>query len=279
MSVELFAPGTSGLGQDIQQPHAQDELYVVQRGQSEFVLLGERSSVLPGDVLFVPAGAEHRFENFSADFTTWVIFMPHRRRGSMPLETLLAASLRRGQLDHARAQQHDDPGLGRQLRILASAAPIVRHRARFWPDDFAGGLGAAHLAGTLPADLQRHALGGRCVFVVAGLEARQLGAAFGERRQRHCAAHGLFAAAAFQWINPKAWVMAVTAISTLPAQAQPLQIASLAALFTALNLPCVATWGAFGSAMRRILQDPKRLRVFNTTMALALVAFLIPMLA
>ena len=74
MSVELFAPGTSGLGKDIQQPHAQDELYVVQRGQSGFWLEGERSTVMPGDVLFVPAGAEHRFEDFSADFVTWVIF-------------------------------------------------------------------------------------------------------------------------------------------------------------------------------------------------------------
>ena len=91
---------------------------------------------------------------------------------------------------------------------------------------------------------------------------------------------GFIAAAAFQWVNPKAWVMAVTAISTfLPAQAQPLHIVSLTALFIALNLPCVATWGAFGSAMRRILQDPKRLRFFNVTMALALVASLIPMLA
>ena len=91
---------------------------------------------------------------------------------------------------------------------------------------------------------------------------------------------GFFAAAAFQWINPKAWVMAVTAISTfLPSQAQPMQILTLTALFVALNLPCVATWGAFGSAMRRILQDPRRLRVFNITMALALVGSLIPMLA
>ena len=74
MSVELFAPGTSGLGKDIQQPHAQDELYVVQRGRSDFVLEELSHSVGPGDVLFVPAGARHRFENFSADFVTWVIF-------------------------------------------------------------------------------------------------------------------------------------------------------------------------------------------------------------
>ncbi|QCB48017.1 LysE family translocator [Hydrogenophaga sp. PAMC20947] len=90
---------------------------------------------------------------------------------------------------------------------------------------------------------------------------------------------GFFAAAAFQWVNPKAWVMAVTAISTfLPAQAQPPHVFALAALFMALNLPCVATWGAFGSAMRRVLQEPKKLRLFNMLMALALVGSLIPML-
>jgi mannose-6-phosphate isomerase-like protein (cupin superfamily) len=74
MRVELFAPGTSGLAKDIQQPHAQDELYVVQRGRSDFWLQGARTTVGPGDVLFVPAGAAHRFENFSPDFVTWVVF-------------------------------------------------------------------------------------------------------------------------------------------------------------------------------------------------------------
>jgi mannose-6-phosphate isomerase-like protein (cupin superfamily) len=74
MSVELFAPGTSGLGRDIQQPHSQDELYVVQRGRSAFWLRDECCEVQAGDVLFVPAGAEHRFENFSQDFATWVVF-------------------------------------------------------------------------------------------------------------------------------------------------------------------------------------------------------------
>lgn len=87
-------------------------------------------------------------------------------------------------------------------------------------------------------------------------------------------------AAGFQWVNPKAWVMAVTLISTfLPAQATPLHALSLAALVIALNLPCVATWGAFGSAMRRTLQDPLKLLLFNITMALALVGSLYPMLS
>lgn len=74
MSVELFAPASAGLGRDIQQPHAQDELYIVQRGRSAFWLDGERTEVHTGDVLFVPAGAEHRFEDFSHDFLTWVVF-------------------------------------------------------------------------------------------------------------------------------------------------------------------------------------------------------------
>ena len=74
LRVELFAPGTSGLGRDIQQPHTQDELYVVQRGSSAFWLNGQTQQVQAGDVLFVPAGAPHRFEDFSDDFVTWVVF-------------------------------------------------------------------------------------------------------------------------------------------------------------------------------------------------------------
>lgn len=74
MRVELFAPASSGLGCDIQQPHAQDELYVVQYGTSDFWLEGQRWHVQTGDVLFVPSGAAHRFEDFSDDFVTWVIF-------------------------------------------------------------------------------------------------------------------------------------------------------------------------------------------------------------
>ena len=79
LSVELFAPATSQLGRDIQQPHAQDELYVVQRGTSDFWRDGSTVAVQAGDILFVPAGLAHRFESFSPDFVTWVVFYgpPH----------------------------------------------------------------------------------------------------------------------------------------------------------------------------------------------------------
>lgn len=70
LSVELYAPQ----GHDAQTPHEQDELYVVVSGSGEFVNGAVRHAFGPGDVLFVPAGVVHRFENFTPDFQTWVIF-------------------------------------------------------------------------------------------------------------------------------------------------------------------------------------------------------------
>jgi mannose-6-phosphate isomerase-like protein (cupin superfamily) len=74
MSVEVFAPSTSGLGEDLQQPHTQDELYFIQRGTGEIVINGKRFDATAGDAFFVAAGVMHRFENFSEDFVTWVVF-------------------------------------------------------------------------------------------------------------------------------------------------------------------------------------------------------------
>jgi mannose-6-phosphate isomerase-like protein (cupin superfamily) len=70
MSVEVFAPK----GEDLQQPHAQDELYFIQCGKGELVLNGQRFEAAAGDAFYVAAGAQHRFENFSHDFVTWVVF-------------------------------------------------------------------------------------------------------------------------------------------------------------------------------------------------------------
>jgi len=70
MAIEYFAPVKA----DTQTPHKQDEIYVVIKGDGFFFRDEERVSCKKGDVLFVPAGMEHRFENFSDDFATWVIF-------------------------------------------------------------------------------------------------------------------------------------------------------------------------------------------------------------
>ncbi|WP_334190873.1 cupin domain-containing protein [Noviherbaspirillum sp.] len=70
MSVEVYAP----FGHDPQTPHEQDELYFVMKGTSEFMLEDTRMHLAAGDAVFVPAGAAHRFERFSDDFVTWVVF-------------------------------------------------------------------------------------------------------------------------------------------------------------------------------------------------------------
>jgi mannose-6-phosphate isomerase-like protein (cupin superfamily) len=62
------------LGQDDQEPHDQDEIYIVHTGSGEFLLGEERVAFAPGDALFVPAGADHRFVEFTEDFAAWVIF-------------------------------------------------------------------------------------------------------------------------------------------------------------------------------------------------------------
>lgn len=59
---------------DPQQPHSQDEIYIVQSGTGVFVLGDERQPFEPGEALFVPAGVVHRFEDFSDDFAAWVVF-------------------------------------------------------------------------------------------------------------------------------------------------------------------------------------------------------------
>ena len=68
--VEYYAPR----GVDPQKPHTRDELYVVVAGTGWFVNGDERQRFGVGDVLFVPAGVVHRFEEFSDDFAVWVVF-------------------------------------------------------------------------------------------------------------------------------------------------------------------------------------------------------------
>jgi mannose-6-phosphate isomerase-like protein (cupin superfamily) len=68
--VEYYKPDRV----DKQQSHARDEVYVITSGSGTFDLAGARMAVKPGDLLVVPAGTEHRFENFTADFATWVLF-------------------------------------------------------------------------------------------------------------------------------------------------------------------------------------------------------------
>ena len=68
--VGLYAPRRT----DDQKPHTRDEVYVVVKGEGYFFDRGARERFAPGDLLFVPAGAEHRFEDFTDDLVVWVLF-------------------------------------------------------------------------------------------------------------------------------------------------------------------------------------------------------------
>ena len=145
------------------------------------------------------------------------------------------------------------------------------------------GLGLHTLLADHPAlyDLLRYAGSAYLVWMAWRLATASASPAVQDDDAPHSEARplGVLAAAAFQWVNPKAWVMAVTAMSTyLPARAQPTDVLAVALLFGVINLPCVACWAGGGAALRRFLQDPLRLRIFNISMALALLASLYPML-
>ncbi|MEM9331621.1 MAG: LysE family translocator [Pseudomonadota bacterium] len=87
------------------------------------------------------------------------------------------------------------------------------------------------------------------------------------------------AASLFQWVNPKAWVMAITAMTVYTGQPDFTTSVFLVCLvFVITNVPSVSVWCGFGVALREWLSDPSKLKIFNVSMALLLVLSLWPML-
>ena len=87
------------------------------------------------------------------------------------------------------------------------------------------------------------------------------------------------AAAAFQWVNPKAWVLSITAMSIYVDPRNPFgSVLLIAAAFALVNLPSISSWAAFGVVLRKFLADPVRLKWFNIAMGGLLVLTLIPLL-
>lgn len=85
-------------------------------------------------------------------------------------------------------------------------------------------------------------------------------------------------AAAFQWVNPKAWAMALGAVSAYVVEPSALAYAMVAGTFALVNLPSVSVWAVAGQAVRRWLDGPGRLKAFNWTMAVLLVLSLWPVI-
>lgn len=84
-------------------------------------------------------------------------------------------------------------------------------------------------------------------------------------------------AALFQWVNPKAWMMAVTAVTAyLPENAPPIMLLAVALVFGLINLPSCGAWAVAGAQMVRCLQHPTASKAFNLTAALLVVATIYP---
>ena len=89
----------------------------------------------------------------------------------------------------------------------------------------------------------------------------------------------LLQAAAFQWVNPKAWAMCLSAITIYAPDRSLLSVAIVAGAFAVVSLPAISLWAWLGTIIRQWLSSPRRLRVFNISMAALLVASMYPLLA
>ena len=85
-------------------------------------------------------------------------------------------------------------------------------------------------------------------------------------------------AALFQWVNPKAWTMALTAISVYAPNKSIPAVLLVAAIFGAINLPSICSWIVLGQQLRRFLNSHRKLKIFNLTMAALLILSLYPVL-
>jgi len=86
-------------------------------------------------------------------------------------------------------------------------------------------------------------------------------------------------AALFQWVNPKAWTMALTAVTAyVPTQNPWISLVTVGIVFGLVNLPSVSAWALLGAQLRRFLDRPEILKAFNYSAALLLIASLYPII-
>jgi threonine/homoserine/homoserine lactone efflux protein len=88
-----------------------------------------------------------------------------------------------------------------------------------------------------------------------------------------------FQAALFQWVNPKAWTMALTAVSVYSPSANIESILLVALIFGGINLPSVSVWTVLGQELNRFLTNKLRFRIFNISMAFLLVLSMYPVMS
>ena len=87
-------------------------------------------------------------------------------------------------------------------------------------------------------------------------------------------------AAAFQWVNPKAWIMGTSALAAFTSLEANflLQVMIVAGTFLLITFPSAGIWLIFGAGLQHVLKQPKHLRIFNLSMAVLLVASILPVI-
>ncbi len=102
----------------------------------------------------------------------------------------------------------------------------------------------------------------------------------GNQQPRQSRPMTFWQSAAFQWVNPKGWVMgssALAAFTSLDANFL-VQVLLVAAVFMLVAFPCAGIWLVFGASLQHLLRDPLHLRIFNISMAVLLIASIIPVI-
>jgi len=104
------------------------------------------------------------------------------------------------------------------------------------------------------------------------------GARGGVSQQSRSQPINFWQAAAFQWVNPKAWIMGSSALAAYTSLDDNffVQVAIVCITFMFITFPCAGVWLVFGAGLQRLLRDAKHLRRFNIAMALLLVASILP---
>lgn len=141
------------------------------------------------------------------------------------------------------------------------------------------GVGVSELLQRVP--LLAEALRIACLIVLLGFAWKMVAtpAVIGGDEPRETAPLTFLQAAAIQWINPKAWAMALTAVAVYAPSSDLLAVLGVAAVFGAVNLPSTGLWAVLGREVRRVLAGPGRQRAFDWGMAGLLIASSVPMVA
>jgi threonine/homoserine/homoserine lactone efflux protein len=141
----------------------------------------------------------------------------------------------------------------------------------------AGGVGIGLLVATWPALQTAMKIAGAAYMLWLAWKVATAHVSGGERAER-ARPFTFMQAAAFQWINPKAVIAAVSAIAVYVRPGhQWVDFPVMLAVLGVCTFLSVATWTGFGVALRRLLRDPVHARIFNVSMALLLVASIVPM--